>query len=87
MTVRNMMIISIVIILIYSKNTILYCLDLMSRDSLFNYIIDRKTLISLINDSMNSFIRFLCILLWYVRDILHNVHSEIGMNAVISNRN
>ena len=48
MTVQNMMIISIVIILIYSKNTILYCLDLMSRDSLFNYIIGRKTLINTI---------------------------------------
>ena len=48
MTVRNMMIISIVIILIYSNNTILYCLDLMSRDSLFNYIIGRKTLINTI---------------------------------------
>ena len=43
-----MMIISVVIILIYSKNTILYCLDLMSRDSLFNYIIGRKTLINTI---------------------------------------
>ena len=29
-------------------NTILYCLDLMSRDSLFNYIIGRKTLINTI---------------------------------------
>jgi hypothetical protein len=46
MTVRNMMIISVVIILVYSKDAILYCLNLMSRDSLFNYIIDRKTLIN-----------------------------------------
>ena len=50
MTVQNMMLINMAIILIiYSKNTVLYCLDLISRDAyLFNYIFDRKSLINTI---------------------------------------
>ena len=67
-----MMIISIVIILIYSKKTVFYCLDLISRDSLYNYIIDRKTLINTILCVQTNYTFFI--------DVTNKTHTSNGFH-------
>ena len=46
MILKNVFIVMAVCIVMYAKNTIMYCLDLISRDSIFNYLIDQKTMIN-----------------------------------------
>ena len=46
MILKNIIIVIAVCILLYAKNAIYYCVSMLSRDSIFNYIIDRKTLIN-----------------------------------------
>ena len=43
---KTLMVLSIVGILVCAKDEVLYLLELLSRDSIFNYIINRKTLIN-----------------------------------------
>ena len=43
---KTLIVLSIVGILVFAKDEVFYLLELLSRDCIFNYIINRKTLIN-----------------------------------------